>query len=143
MKADPSRIIRNADDFERIYLPKYHKKKLRDQMTPEQLGKELAQETINKIRKNMKNLNRKSKPFYSPQICRHKGCKKRAIYLVEDNEALRGMRLTCAEHLHDSIINAFQFNEPCKPEKNLVTVMRISHFNDKMRDNFYMRPKKC
>ena len=53
------KIIGDADDFERIYLPKYHKKKLRDAMTPEQLGKELADETIEKIRKDFKKFNKK------------------------------------------------------------------------------------
>lgn len=137
------RTIRSADDFERIYLPKYHKKKLEENETAEETGERLAKETIEKIRKDLKKMNKKSKHYYSPCICRNRGCKKRAIYLVEDNETLRGMRLTCAEHLDESIINAFQFNEPCKPEKNLVTIMKISHFNDKMRKNFYLRPKKC
>jgi len=136
------KIIRDADDFERIYLPKYHKKKLRDEMTPEQLGKELADETIMKIRKDFKKINRKSKPYLEPCKCRHRGCDKRAIYIVEDNECLKGMRLTCAEHLHDSIINAFQFNEPCKPIDDLATVRKISHLDDKLRDNYYLRNKK-
>lgn len=133
-------VIANADDFDRIYRPKHYKKALEDLETPEETGERLAKETIEKIRKDFKKMNKKSKAFYSPQIC--KRCKKRAVYIVEDNETLKGMRLTCAEHLRDSVINAFQFNEPCKPEKNLVTIMKISHLNAKMRNDYYLRPKK-
>lgn len=137
-----NKTITNSEDFERIYLPKHHKKKLRDQMTPEQLGKELADEAIEKIKKDFKKFNRKSKPYYSPCKCRHRGCDKRAIYIISDNESLSGFSLACAEHLHDSIINAFQFNEPCKPDKNLVTIRKISHLDKKLRDNYYIRPSK-
>jgi len=142
MKAKPPQIIKDADDFDRIYRPKHYKKALEDLETPEEIGDRLAEESIEKFRKDLKKMNKKSKPYYSPCVCRYKGCKKKAIYIVEDNESLKGMRLTCAEHLCDSVINAFQFNEPCKPEKNLVTVMKISHLNAKMRDDYYLRPKK-
>jgi hypothetical protein len=136
------KIIRDADDFECIYLPKYHKKKMEDLETPEETGERMAKEMIGKIRKYFKKINKKSKPHFSPCKCRHRGCDKRAIYIVEDNECLKGMRLTCAEHLHDSIINAFQFNEPCKPIDDLATVRKISHLDDKLRDNYYLRNKK-
>ena len=48
------KIIRDAEDFERIYLPKHYKQRLIDEMTPEEYGDYLANETIKKIRKELK-----------------------------------------------------------------------------------------
>lgn len=142
MKSKKKRIIRNADDFEMIYLPKLHKKKIENLETPEKTEERMVKESIDRIRKDMKKMNRKSKPHHSPCKCRHSECKKRAVYIVSDNEPLGGFSLCCAEHLYKGICNAFEWNEFNKPEDDFVTIRRTSRLNDKLRDNYYLKHKK-
>ena len=142
MKSKKKRIIRNADDFEEIYLPKYHKKKMEDLETPEETGERMAKESIDRIRKDFKRINKKSKPHLNPCKCRHPKCKKRAAYVISDNEPLSGFSLCCAEHIYKYICNAFEWNSWNKPEDDIVFVRRISRLNNKLRDNYYLRHKK-
>ena len=109
--------------------------------TPEETGERFARESIEKMRKELKRMNRKSKPYRSPCKCLHRECDKRAAYIVSDNEPLSGFSLCCAKHLYKSVCNAFDFNEFNKPEDDFVTVRRISRLNNKLRDNYYLRPK--
>ena len=47
------KIIRDEDDFDRIYRPKHYKQRLIDAMSPEEYGEYLAKEAIDKLRKDL------------------------------------------------------------------------------------------
>ena len=47
--------IHSIDEFKKIYYPNHYKEELIKNMTPEEVGKYLAQKSIDKIIKSLKN----------------------------------------------------------------------------------------
>lgn len=53
-------------------------------------------------------------------------CNKKAMYIVEDNEKLKGYQKICKEHLLNAVRNAFAFNFGNKKKDDFITVKMLS-----------------
>lgn len=63
-------------------------------------------------------------------------CDRKSVYIVEDNESLKGYTKVCKRHLLNAVKNAFGFNLGNRKKDDYVTVKMISRLTTKDKEGY-------